>query len=339
MKMKFSVRWFLIIIGLIFAVLSVASIFADNNLLWGLDSFPLDTPSPSGMNLVQTIAYISMLGSVGLLWFRTFIVRSVDSQSLRLALVFSAVAVVAHIALIGFIRVWELHAAGDASVNLLNSKAWDVDPQGSSVRALTCLIIGFPLQHAFARKDPALERNRWLTITGGLIALGSLTVVGHTAYQPPTWVSHGMDFVHGVGASLWFGGLLGLVLFMRAAFRDRSSALDAARVLSEFSTAALYSVVALAVSGSVIAYVVKDDVLDLTGSPFAKALSVKLMLIIIPVTLAAYNRFRLIPQIQQDPDSTAAWVTLRKTIMVELVALFAILVVTGVLVLASPVGS
>ncbi len=336
---RFSVKWFWAAIIIVFVALSIASISKDNSLLWGLDSFPLDTDHPMGMNIVFSIAYVSMLGSVGLMWFRAFLVRDIDPQSHRIALALSLIAIVTHILLIGYLHLWDMRAAGDTTATIFSSRTWQVDSQSSSIRALTCLLIGFPVQHWYARKDPNIERNRWFVVTGGLIALGSLTVVGHTAYQPPTWVSHGMDFVHGTGASLWFGGMLGLVLYLRHAFTSREDALETGRILTMFSTWGLYSVIMLGISGTVMAVMIKDDALDLTGSPFARALSVKLVLVIIPVALAAYNRFRLMPQLQRDPESPAAWSMLKRTTAIELVALTVILFVTGVLVLSSPVVS
>lgn len=330
--MKFSVRWFLAIIGLIFVVLSVASIAAGDDLLWGLDSFPLTAP-PTGMGIVVAVAYITMLGSVGLLWFRAFVVKHVDSKSHRIALVFSVITIVLHILLVGYIRLWEI---GGAASDLFTAEAWNVASSASSVRAVICLALGFPIQHWFARKDMSVDKNRWGVVIGGLIALGSLTVVGHTAYQPPTWISHGMDFVHGVGASLWFGGVLGLVLYLRHAFREKESAARTGRVLADFSTYALFCVVALAVSGIVMSVMVKDDPFE-RESAFAQTFMVKLLLVLIPIGLAAYNRFRLMPQLEASPESDTAWASLRRTTLIEVAALVVILFVTGYLVLQSPV--
>ncbi|MCO5229315.1 MAG: CopD family protein, partial [Thermomicrobiales bacterium] len=100
-----------------------------------------------------------------------------------------------------------------------------------------------------------------------------------------------------------------------------------------------YSVIMLAFSGITIAVMVKDDAFSPTESPFAKALSVKLLIVIIPIALAAYNRFRLMPQLKADPQSPEAWTILRKTVLGELIAIIAILIVTGVLVLSSPAVS
>ena len=330
--MKFSARWLVAIIGLIFAVLSIASIMSGDDLLWGLDSFPHTSP-PAGMSVVVGLAYIGMLGSVGLMWFRAFVVKNVDRTSHRIALTLSVITFLLHVLLVGYIRLWEI---GGSTSDLFSADAWEVASSASSVRAVICLALGFPIQHLFARKDVRIERNRWGVVIGGLIALGSLTVVGHTAYQPPTWISHGMDFVHGVGASFWFGGLLGLVLFLQYAFRHKGDAVEAGRVVSDFSTYALFSVVALATSGVVMATIIKDDPFE-RESAFAKALIFKLLLVLIPISIAAYNRFRLLPRLQAEADSDGAWATLRRATMIEVGVVVVILMVTGFLVLASPI--
>lgn len=331
--MKFSVRWFLAIVGLIFVALSIASIIAEDDLLWGLDTFPLWSP-PTGMGIVVGVAYISMLASVGLLWFRAFVVGSVDRGSHKIAIGFSGISLILHILLIGYIQVWEMRGAVS---DLFTAEAWEVASSASSVRAVICLAIGFPIQHWFANRDVSREFNRWGVVMGGLIALGSLTVVGHTAYQPPTMVSHGMDFVHGVGAAFWFGGLLGLVLFLHRALYVRSDAKNVGRVMADFSNYALFCVIALAVSGSVMAFMVKDDPTELTDSAFSQALTLKLLLVIIPIVLAAYNRFKLMPQLEEKGNSTEIWEKLRRTALAEVGLLTVILLVTGYLVLQSPV--
>lgn len=333
---RFSIKWFFAAIILVFAALSAGSVYTENDLLWGLESFPANVDAPFGMSQVYTLAYITMLGSVGIMWFRAFLVRDIDAKSHKVAAAFSIATILLHLLLVGYLNLWELRGAGDTSADLLSARTWQVDSQASSVRAVICLLLGLPIQHWYARKDPNVERNRWFVVTGGLIGLGSLTVVGHTAYQPPTWLSHGMDFLHGVGAALWFGGLIALVMYLRQQLRDREDAVKAGSVLTQFSTWALYSVIMLAFSGIVIAVMVKDDALSPAESPFAKALSLKLLVALIPIGLAAFNRFRLMPQLKADPESPEAWNLLRKTVLAELVVLVVILVITGVLILSSP---
>jgi copper transport protein len=107
-------------------------------------------------------------------------------------------------------------------------------------------------------------------------------------------------------------------------------------VLANFSSYALYSVIALAVSGVVMSTVIKDDPLE-RESAFAKTLILKLALLLIPLALAVWNRFRLVPQLTGDAESEVAWATLRRTTIIEVAALVVILGITGFLVLQSPI--
>lgn len=332
--MKWTVRRGVAIIIFIFVVLALASVASGNDLGFGLDYFPT-TPPPFGMGIVQGLAYISLLGSVGLLWFRGFVVGEIDERSNRLSIILTIVTVVLHVVLISFIRVWE---EGGDTASLLNPANWQVSPRASSIRALMALAIGLPIQHWFAISDVSIARNRWLMLVGSLIALGSLTVVGHTANLPPTWLTHGADFVHGVGAAFWFGGMLGLVLYLKGAFADRVDVARTGEVMSRFSSYALYCVVALALSGAAMSVAVKDNPLDFTGTAFARVLSLKLIIVIIPIALAAYNRFSLMPQLRREKDTDRAWSKLRRSTQVEVSLLTVILLITGFLVLQSPVA-
>lgn len=310
-----------------------ASIAVHGGPLFDLDDFPLTTP-PAGMGVLQGLAYMSLLLSVGLMWFRAFCVGEIDSRSARISLVMGIITFVLHIVLVPFIRVWEV---GDSSAGIFDIENWKVSPWASSIRALAMLVIGLPLQQFFAQGDMSIAKNRRLLFLGGLIALGSLTVVGHTANLPPTILSHGSDFVHGMGAAFWFGGLIGLVLYLKRAFEERGEAGKAGAVLDRFSQLALLAVIGLAASGVVMSALVKSDPFDLTGTPFARVLIIKLLLVAIPILIAAYNRFKLMSHLEQG-ENDDAWARLRTAVTGEAVLLVAILAVTGFLVLQNPIS-
>lgn len=305
-----------------------------------LDDFPLTTP-PAGMGIVQALAYITLVASAGLLWFRAFIVGHIDAANIRIAGVMAVITTLLHIILIPYIRVWEV---GDSSMGIFDPEAWRVSPWASSIRGVLMLVIGFPIQQYFARKPVTEGKNRWWVFLGGMIALGSLTVVGHTANLDPTWLTHGADFVHGVGAAFWFGGLLGLVRYLRDAFSGhrpdapRISPLDAGAVLSTFSSMALFAVIALAASGVVMALKVGGTPPDIVETPFGKTLIVKLLILLIPLALAIWNRYKLLPALGRSASDQDAWGKLRTSVRVELLALTVLLGVTGFLVLQNPVN-
>lgn len=313
----------------VLAALAIAPVSANS-----LDTFPT-TPAPAGMGVVQALAYLSLLAAVGLIWFRAFVVGDIDAGSRRLSLQLSVATIVLHIILAGYIHVW---SESLTARSLLAAEGWDISPKASSVRAIVSLVIGLPLQYWFARSTPTGWKRNLAVFLGGLIALGSLTVVGHTATLEPTWLTHGAVFVHGAAATFWFGGVLGLVLYFRQAFADRSDVAGAGGVLTRFSSLALWVVVALAVSGVVMSASIKDNPLDFTGTPFARTLTLKLMIVAIPIVLAVYNRFSLMPRLKENDDTDDAWNRLRSVVLVEFAALMLVVIITGFLVLKSPVA-
>jgi len=86
----------------------------------------------------------------------------------------------------------------------------------------------------------------------GLIWAGALLLVesmsGHAAAYEPAWLTIGTDFIHLAGAAVWAGGLAMLAGLWLA---DRK---EAARFAAVFSGPALWSMIALAASGLVTAW-------------------------------------------------------------------------------------
>lgn len=86
----------------------------------------------------------------------------------------------------------------------------------------------------------------------GLIWAGALLLVesmsGHAAAYEPAWLTIGTDFIHLAGAAVWAGGLAMLAGLW---FADRK---EAARFAAVFSGPALWSMIALAASGLVTAW-------------------------------------------------------------------------------------
>jgi len=86
----------------------------------------------------------------------------------------------------------------------------------------------------------------------GLLWAGALVLVeslsGHAAAYEPAWLTVGLDVVHLAGAAIWAGGLAMLAGLW---FADRK---EAARFAAVFSGPALWSIIALAASGLVSAW-------------------------------------------------------------------------------------
>lgn len=290
------------------------------------------------MGAVTGIAYLGLLLAVGILWFRVFLMRDVDRRSVRIAVVATIVAAIAHLLLIPLTAIRDL---GESLGALTDPAMWKVDAKSLTLRALLFVVIGLAFEIFYAPTAPTRRLAKWGVALGGLLALGSLTVVGHTTTVGPTLIMHGADFIHGASGAFWFGGLVGLSLFLASAIRDRGAGDsptvgNTTSIVARFSTVAAFVFVGVAASGVVMAIRILGSWDALLHTTYGKVLIAKVLIVLLPLALAAWNKFRLVPAIEREPDDASAWSHLRKTVLGEAALLIVILGVTGFLVLQNP---
>ena len=199
----------------------------------------------------------------------------------------------------------------------------------TSPAAVACALVvaGLALALAFPRRPLAVA-------AGGLIALASLPVVGHTRSIPPTWLMVSSDLVHGITGAAWFGGLVGLAILLVTSGRTDPAA--GARAVTRFSLLAGLLVAAAALSGVMMAFRIVDGPAALTGTTYGRLLIAKLVLLLIPLVLAGWNRLQLVPTVERAPDEATAWRRLRFSVIAEASVLVVVVAITGFLVLQSP---
>jgi len=188
--------------------------------------------------------------------------------------------------------------------------------------------------------------QRGLAFYGGLGATLSFVLNGHPDEASNRWLAILTDAVHVTAAALWLGGLVGLlvVLVCRERQVDRladteagpdgddrdrrldrdpvggavalqevtapTAALDAVRgtasIVSRFSTLAVVSVLALWAAGATLAWIELGSREALTGTTYGRLILIKVGIVLVIATAAAYNRFRLVPTINEELDLAAA---------------------------------
>ena len=158
---------------------------------------------------------------------------------------------------------------------------------------------------------------------GLMLGLGCLVVsgtIGHSAAIDPLFAIPA-KIVHLVAATVWLGGLLWLGWTFRrdvTAFR-----IEARRV----SFAALISLIAVATSGVIQAVLFLNWPQDLVSTIYGRLVLAKIAGLLILTLLGAYNRFRLVPYID---DSTRA-TKLSRSVMQELFVMAVLIVISGFL--------
>ncbi|HWV24076.1 MAG TPA: CopD family protein [Thermomicrobiales bacterium] len=304
-----------------------------------LDEFPRHR-APSGMAAITTLSYIGMLIAVGVPIFRILIPRSANDWSIRVSYGASAIAVAAMLMLVPLTKAFEEQK--ETIFSIFHVEMWKVSPGHGTVRALIFTVVGLTFMMWFLERDLTVRFNRLAVFVGALFALGAFTVVGHTATLGPAYIIHGADFVHTLAAAFWVGGLVALFQYLWSSIqkndptnRDHSPR-ESARMIATFSAWALWSFAALATSGMIMEWIVAGNPFDILSTTYLRLWVMKLAILMVPVGMAVWNRFWLVPAILQSPDDEASWGKLRRAIVYEVIGIVAVLFVTGYLVLQNP---
>ena len=163
----------------------------------------------------------------------------------------------------------------------------------------------------------------WLfRVAAGAAIIASFAVNGHASSVD--LVASCMAFVHVLAASWWSGALL--LLFVACARLPNGELSELVRVFSQYAMAFVGNLV---VAGVLLILTLVDfSRLDWL-SPYAQLLALKVAFAGAALGLAAYNKFRLTPQLAAgDDDATAA---LRRSIQLELVVISSVLATTAIL--------
>jgi copper transport protein len=210
---------------------------------------------------------------------------------------------------------------------------------------------------ASATAVPRGTRRPLLWLGGAAaLALGSFLLDGHQRTVEPTWLLVGGDAIHLAGAAAWFGGVVLLLVTLRAT-RLEDDPVGGATVVARFSTLAAWSVLALAIAGTAMALPLVRGLDALTSTTYGWTLLAKVALVAVVVAVAAYNRRTLVPAIVAravpvgasvdaapeearavgaGADGSAAWTRLTRTVQLEAVLLVVVLGLTGFLVTTQP---
>jgi copper transport protein len=139
-----------------------------------------------------------------------------------------------------------------------------------------------------------------IALAGSLVAAVAVMVVpgaaGHAAQTSPRGLTLSLDWLHLAAASVWFGGLIGLLVFWVSLGADRRVA-GLSEVVPRFSNVALGSVLVLGAAGvgETISHMPAVNALWETG--FGQAILVKTGLLACAAVLASGNLLRSTPRL------------------------------------------
>ncbi|HTV80520.1 MAG TPA: CopD family protein [Steroidobacteraceae bacterium] len=159
-----------------------------------------------------------------------------------------------------------------------------------------------------------------LRVLGGLTALAAFLMTGHTRTHALHAVLAPLLALHLLVVAFWFGALLPLALAIQREPRAR-----AAELLQRFSVVAGWTVPLIFAAGLAMAWLLAGTV-AVVAKPYGKLLILKALLFGFLMALAAWNRWRLTPELSAGTASA-----LRRSIAAEYLLIIAALSVTAVL--------
>jgi copper resistance protein D len=218
--------------------------------------------------------------------------------------------------------------------------------EGLRPQTLLAVVTGFDLgKAALARAAlAALAAILVLTIKPARTAWRACTLAGGLATASLAWLGHGAategsggpvhlisDILHSWAAAAWIGALVAFLLLLRACARRPELTATLHRALHGFSGLGTVLVAVLIATGLVNSwFLIGPQRLEgLWTTPYGQLLSVKLVLFVGMLGMAAANRFRLTPALAGAPDAgprqRSALRALRRSIVVETALAFGVL--------------
>jgi copper transport protein len=297
--------------------------------------------------ITKWLAFLSLMAATGLFVLRIAIaqplVRRVSGTSLRPVTI--AFAVVSALGLLAVPAYLEEAVAIDSLRSFWNVGAvvplWRVTAFG---RGYVDIEICFALFVAAATVAIWVDRPRresrsiaaLLALSGAAVAGAAVLllpgVVGHAGQTSPRGVAVLLDWLHLVSASVWIGGLIGLLVVWHSMAAVKRVA-GLAVCVPRFSNAAFVSVLVLLGTG-VGAAVLHLPVLDaLWLTSYGKVILLKAGILLAAMLVAAVNLLRVKPALARPDRRDAAARLLRENVSAE------VILVTGAILAAALLSS
>ncbi|GAB2479899.1 copper resistance CopC/CopD family protein [Promicromonospora xylanilytica] len=296
------------------------------------------TDAPLLLGLVRGLGYVGLLVAAGVAAFSVLLLppdRGANRSRTRLRPVARAAAVAAALGWSLAVPLVALYQLGLPASAITEGTTWSaLAPAEYVVPAV--VVAGLALAGASLPAAGAPGRTRTaLVLVGCVLAVAAPAFTGHTRATTPEALVIGVDVLHLAAGTLWLGGLVAIVLVLGDLARGDSGAV----VLRRFSTWAAGLLAVLVLAGSFLAWRIAGSWDALVETGYGTLLLVKVLIALVAIALAAWNRYALMPRLRPPArrrDRGSAATPVVRTALAEAGVLVAVLVVTGFLVDRSP---
>jgi len=299
------------------------------------DSGTIAVAGAIGAILARWLSFVSIFGVIGVVGFRSLILRKVSPKGGDL---FSQLATT-NAATFGIVTATGVLLAAMLKLNresadmpdvplgrMLFDSLWGLSLLLQIAGALTALIAFY-----YAHKSP--NKNAWFAATLSCVALAiSPSLSSHASSTPQPFVTVVADVIHIVAGSLWLGSLaVIMVVGVSAALKTPDSIRPGSRVASminAFSPIALTCGGLIVFTGVIASLYHLKPLSALWTTPYGAALLFKLVFIMILFAAGAWNWRRMKPRLTGD-DAISP---MRSSATLELLLAAVVLGVTAILV-------
>ena len=269
-----------------------------------------DKPVPIAASLLRGLGLGSLMAGIGLLFFG---LTSREHAHLAARSMVSRAITAGGLLLVIHALMWMRHIApgGNPSAvfvgSLLSSTVGRIELVRTALAVLAVLAIG-------------LAHHQKLAFTLGAACLVVSGAIGHPAAIDPYWAIPA-KIVHLLAGSLWVGGLIWLLWLARC--DDAACRVEARRV----SSLALISVIVIALSGVLQAFLFLNHPADLLRSTYGQLVVAKAVGLAVLIGFGAYNRFGLLPAL----DAADGPGKLAKSVRWEIAVVTVVILIGGFL--------
>lgn len=293
------------------------------------------------VSALTALQYLSLLGFAGLVLFERLVLRSTALPERRSRNILRLTGIGAGTASLLLIPTSALNVTGNPLTAVIDPTAWWSGVFWAPVTAAIIVCAGLAGATVLSTRQLGSRGMRLLAVLLPLLALAAPVLVGHTQLMEPRALIIAADLGHLLAGAFWTGGVLGLLRFLAAtrvtnAQESGTSPALAVKVVQRFSRMAVWSVIVLAVSGTVMGVMIVGSVDALVTTSYGLTLLLKIGIVSPVIAIAAYNGLRLLPRISSRSTVRMQWQTLTRTLSYEAALLVAILLLTGFLTNLSP---
>lgn len=293
------------------------------------------------VSALTALQYLTLLVFAGLILFERLVLRSTTPPDRRSRNILRLTGIAAAAASLLLIPMSALNVTGESLPAVVNPSAWWPGVFWAPVAAAIIVCVGLAGAAVLWTRQQERRGTRLLAALLPLLALAAPVLVGHTQLMEPRALIIAADLGHLLAGSFWTGAVLGLLLFLAATRVTNNPEAGTApalavKVVQRFSRVAVWSVVILAVSGTVMGVMIVGSFDALITTSYGLTLLLKIGIVIPVIAIAAYNRTRLLPRIASRPTARMQWQTLTRTLSYEAALLIAVLLLTGFLTNLSP---